>query len=320
MLDYYVRQLFIGQPAGAKSIDHDRNRFRHSDGICQLYLAFIRKSCRNHVLCHISGRICGRPVHFRGILAAETASPMMPVPSVGVHNYLSTRKAGISVGSSYYESAGGVDQDLCVFVHEFFGYHGFYHKFHKVLLYRRKFHIRIMLSGYEDRIYPFYFFPVILHSYLGFAVGSQIFDFTVFSYLCQLSCQLMRKRYGHRHKFLCFIACITEHYALISGTARIYSHGYISRLFIYGCHYSTCVSVKSVFALCISYITNDLSYYLGYVHITFGAYFSHDHGIPRVDTCLCRHSSLWIVCQYGIHYGIGYLVTYLVRMTFGNRF
>ena len=77
-------------------------------------------------------------------------------------------------------------------------------------------HVRIVLSGDEDRIDSLNLVTVVLHGHLSFAVRSEICESAVLSHVCKSLCQLVSKRNRHRHKLRRFVAGKAEHDALVS--------------------------------------------------------------------------------------------------------
>ena len=64
----------------------------------------------------------------------------------------------------------------------------------------------------------------VFNSNLGLAIRSKVADVAIFTHCCELSCEFVRKRDRHWHKFRCFVACKTEHHTLIASSTGIYTH------------------------------------------------------------------------------------------------
>ena len=67
-------------------------------------------------------------VHLGGVLSGEGAASVPGYAAVGVHQYLASREARITLGPSYGEPAAGVDEVVGTGVSELLGYHLVYHQ------------------------------------------------------------------------------------------------------------------------------------------------------------------------------------------------
>src|SRR5207248_9126260 len=104
-----VRDRLVRDRVRAQGLDEDAYRFRHSDGIGDLYLTLGRKSGRHDVLGKVTGGIGRRAVHLRGVLAGESAASMPRVAAVGIHDDLATGHACIALWTADHELAGRID-------------------------------------------------------------------------------------------------------------------------------------------------------------------------------------------------------------------
>ena len=73
-----------------------------------------------------------------------------------------------------------------------------------------------MLSGNYNGVHTDGLVVLILHCNLRFSVGENIRYLAIFSALGKPFCQLVRQRYGQRHKFGGLVAGIAEHHSLIT--------------------------------------------------------------------------------------------------------
>ena len=84
-------QLASGSLAGAEGLDHQRHRVGDADRVGDLDLAAIGEPGGDHVLGDVAGRVGGRAVHLRGVLAREAAAAVARGAAVGVDDDLAAR-------------------------------------------------------------------------------------------------------------------------------------------------------------------------------------------------------------------------------------
>ena len=86
----------LGQPrivdfAGAKRIDHDRNRFRDADRISQLHFSAIGQTGGDQVLRDIARHVASGAVNLRRVFAGKCAATVTAHAAVGVDNNFAAR-------------------------------------------------------------------------------------------------------------------------------------------------------------------------------------------------------------------------------------
>ena len=99
-------------PLGAVGLDHRRERVRHADRVGKLDLAAIGQPRRDDVLGHVAGRVGGRAVDLRRVLAREGAAAVARSAAVGVDDDLAAGQAGVAHRAADLELAGRVDQHV----------------------------------------------------------------------------------------------------------------------------------------------------------------------------------------------------------------
>ena len=113
-----VRQLLVGQDACAIGVDHDGDGLRDADGVGQLDLAAVGKSCGDHVLGRVAGHVAGGAVHLGGILAREGAAAVAGISAVGVDDDLAAGETGVPVGAADDEASGRIDEISGIIVYQ----------------------------------------------------------------------------------------------------------------------------------------------------------------------------------------------------------
>ena len=98
--------------ARCRSVSHgDRDRVRDADRVGDLHLAAVGEPGRDDVLGHVAGRVGGRAVDLRRILARERAAAVTGRAAVGVDDDLAAGQAGVAHRAADHELAGRVDVD-----------------------------------------------------------------------------------------------------------------------------------------------------------------------------------------------------------------
>src|SRR5206468_4530281 len=93
----------------SKRIHEYAHRLSHATRVCELNLAAISQSRRDHILCHIARHISSRAIYLGGIFAAEAAAPVPAHAAVTIHDNFPARKSGISHGATDDESSCRID-------------------------------------------------------------------------------------------------------------------------------------------------------------------------------------------------------------------
>src|SRR6476620_9309808 len=88
---------------GAERLDHDRHRVRHADGVGDLDLGALGEAGGDDVLGHVAGRVGGRAIDLRRVLAAERAAAVAGHAAVGVDDDLAPRKAAVAHRAADHE-------------------------------------------------------------------------------------------------------------------------------------------------------------------------------------------------------------------------
>ena len=111
-LPYRALDRSDGHLLGAEGVDHDGERVRNADGICELHLATMGEACCHDVFRHPARRVGGRAVHFGAILAAERSASMSAHAAVGVDDDLAPGQAGVAHGTTHHEAPRWVHVNL----------------------------------------------------------------------------------------------------------------------------------------------------------------------------------------------------------------
>ena len=113
-----IGHALVGNGAGAETVDHDRNRLGHADGVSQLHFRATRKARGHDILGDVARHVAGGAVHLGRILAGKRAAAVTAVAAVGVHDDLAAGEAGVAHGAADDEAAGGIDVELGLLIHQ----------------------------------------------------------------------------------------------------------------------------------------------------------------------------------------------------------
>src|SRR5687768_16482789 len=113
--DFFVRDF-----SSPKSIDHQRDRPRHANGIGHLYLAFAGDTGSNDVLGNVTPGIGCGTVHLGWVLARESTTAVMRGASIAVHDDLATGEATVPHRAANNEASSGIDEVTRVAIQHFF--------------------------------------------------------------------------------------------------------------------------------------------------------------------------------------------------------
>src|SRR5579884_1370976 len=106
-----VDDLFVGDVAGAKGLNEERERACHADGVGNLQFQPVGDSGGDQVFGDVAGRVGCRAVYLCRVLAAEGAAAMPGHAAIGIGNDLATRQASIAHRAAGHETPGGIDEE-----------------------------------------------------------------------------------------------------------------------------------------------------------------------------------------------------------------
>src|SRR6266536_3222411 len=73
-----LRDSLLRNGSRSESVDHDRYRFRHADGISQLHFASARQPGGYDVLGNVTRHVAGGAIYIGRVLARESAAAVTP--------------------------------------------------------------------------------------------------------------------------------------------------------------------------------------------------------------------------------------------------
>ena len=81
----------------------------HADGIAYLHEHLVGHARCHHVLGYVACSVGSRAVNLARVLAAECASSVCALASVGIHDNLASRETSVAMGTSDDKLARGID-------------------------------------------------------------------------------------------------------------------------------------------------------------------------------------------------------------------
>src|SRR5213595_2207372 len=103
---------------GSFGIYQHGNRFRDADCISHLHQAAISQARSHNILRDVTSHVSRRAVDLCRIFAGESAAAVRSITTVRIDNNLTAGETGITLWTTRYESARGIDVELCVLVQQ----------------------------------------------------------------------------------------------------------------------------------------------------------------------------------------------------------
>ena len=232
--------------------------------------------------------------------------------AVSIYNNLSSGQTAVSVWSADHKTACRIDEEFCMFIYHLSRDDLVKYIFLDICVDLFLCHIRIMLCRKYHCIQTFRSsILIILYCYLCLSVRTQVRERSVLAHFCQLKGKFVCHCDRIRHKFCCFVGCISKHHTLISCSdcfqfiighfiffcfqRLVHSKRNICRLLIDRCQHAACICIKSELSSCVSDLTHCISYNFRNIYICFCCNLSHDHdhtGCHASLTCNTAHRIL----------------------------
>ena len=216
-----IDDLLLVDLARAERIHHDGHGMRNADGVGELDLDAVGKSCRDDVLGDIARRIRCTAVHLCGVLARECAAAVACPAAVGVNDDLAPRETGVAVRAADDELARWIDKILCLCAQELCRNNHLDDLFDHILSDGCKVYRLVMLRRDNDGIDINRLAGLIGNGDLCLSVRTQIGELAAFAHVREAACQLVREHRRERHVLGRLVRRIAEHHALIACTDRI---------------------------------------------------------------------------------------------------
>ena len=259
---------------------------------------------------------------------------MSTLATVGIHDYLASGQARISVRSTDDELAGGVHIILDVIVEEcqhlglLYALEGAWYQYLTHVLGYLLLHglvgvELIVLCGEHDGVYALWLSLVgVLHCHLALGVGTQVSHHLAFApYLCQHHQQTVCQVESQRHVVVGLVGCVAEHHTLVAGTLFLgslpaYASVDVGTLLMYGAQHATAVAVKHVFGLGIADAVDHLACYALQVNVCLTRHLARQEHLSGGYHRLAGHMGLRVEGQQLVKHSVTNLVGHLVGMSF----
>ncbi len=328
--------LLVADLARAERLHVDRERVRHADGVCHLDLAAVRQPGSHHVLGHPAARVRRRPVHLRGVLAAECAAAVPAHAAIRIHNDLASGHSRVAHRSADDELAGRVHEHFRGSpAHQLCRQNGVDDVLHHALLDLGVGDAVCVLRADEDGINMHGFAVSVLDGHLALAVRAQPRDGAVLALFRQLLGQLVRQVNGHGHQGGGLVAGVPEHHPLVAGADLIqflrghfaalllqrviHAQGNIRALAADGGENRAGVAVEALLAAVVADLLDHLADELIEVDECLGGDLAEHHHEAGLGHRFASHPAARVLLQAGVQHGVGDLVAEFVGMPFRHR-
>ncbi len=167
---------------------------------------------------------------------------------------------------------------------------------------------------------------VILHGNLALAVGPQPGKGSVLAELAQGAGQIMGVADRGGHKLLRFVAGKAEHHALIACAGgfvvigRVYAHGDILGLLVYGGQHGAGVSVEASLRGVVADVQQGAASDLGDIHVAVAGDLAGHQDHAGSSQGFTGHAGHGVLRQKGVQNAVRDLVADLVGMSLGDGF
>ena len=333
VLFHQCNKFAFGSLAGAPRIDLNRDRGRYTNGVRNLDLRTVGKTCRDEVLRNPAGRVCTRAVYFRRVLAREGTSAVASAAAIGVDNNLSAGQPGVTDGSADNEAAGRVDEVFGVVVEQVSRDDLFDDVFPYVAIDLFGGGFGVVLCRYDDGVDPDRpVVLVVLNGHLAFRVGPQIADRTVAPDHRHSPGQLVCEGDRQGHEFGGLVRGVSDHHSLIASANLVgtclapdfdrfrHTGRDICRLLVQGDQHRAPVAVETVRRVVVSDFFYRFTDDFLNVDIGFGRDFAKHQYKAGCDRRFARHAAHGVLGENGVENTVGNLVGHLVGVAFGYRF
>ena len=177
-----------------------------------------------------------------------------------------------------------------------------------------------MLAGNDHSVHADGLAVHVLDSDLALAVRTQIVQLAALADFGQLLGQLVGQADGHGHQLGGLVAGITEHHALVAGTADLIvgAEGDVGALAVDVGDDGTGIGVESELCAGVADVSHDLADDLLEIDVAVGGNLAHD--VDEAGGCagLAGHAGIGVVSQNLVEDGVGDLVADLVGMALGD--
>ena len=158
--------------------------------------------------------------------------------AVCINNDLASRETRVTVRTSSYKAACRIYIELCLFIQESCWFKNrLDYLLDDCLFDFSILNFRIMLMAYDNCIDADRFEAFVFDCNLRLCVWTKPLDLSALAEFCGLDKNLVGIHYRSRHKFRSFVACKTEHHALVTSSL-------LSLEFLESCTDDTLVDVR----------------------------------------------------------------------------
>jgi hypothetical protein len=219
-------------------------------------------------------------------------------PAVCVGDDLAAGETGVALGSADHEAAGRVYEDAQRVVAQFFRDHlvdDDFGDFPADLLER---HVVVVLRRDHDGVNALGRVAIVLDRHLRLAVGTEIFQGSVFARFGEQTHEIVREHDRQRHQLRRFAAGEPEHHALVAGAGQferialtallnfvrfVDAHRDVGRLFVDRDRNAARLGIEADRRVVVADVRHGLAHEFGNVDVGLGRDLARDVHLARDD-------------------------------------
>mmetsp|Transcript_11503 Transcript_11503/g.24032 ORF Transcript_11503/g.24032 Transcript_11503/m.24032 type:complete len:402 (+) Transcript_11503:179-1384(+) len=266
-------------------------------------------------------------VDLGGVLAGEGTATVGAPATVGVDDDLAASEAGVTVGATDHEAAGGVEVEDGLVVKVLGGHNLLHNLVHQVLSDLLVGDGLVVLGGDQDGVHAEGHhgatLVLVLAGHLGLAVGAHPGAGAVLADLGQPVADLGGEHVGEGHQLLGLISSVAEHVTLVTGADllgllgahAVHALANIGRLLLNVHQNLAGVAVKTNILVNEADLLSGLAHNSLVVDLGLGGDLTEDHDHTGLGGGLASHLGVGVLLEARIENGVGHLIRQLIGVT-----
>src|SRR5690554_5072163 len=317
-------QAAVVDLASAEGVYGNGGGLCHTNGVRHLDFTAIRQTSCHHVLGDIAAGVGCGTVYLGRILTGERTAAVTGHTAVAVHDDLTAGQTAVAHRAADHEGAGRVDVELGVLIDQLSRNHVLDDEFHHRFFQVGGFDFRVVLGGQHDGVDADHFAVFIAAGDLALGVRAQPGQQAGFTGLGLTLHQTVGVDDRSRHQHVGFVAGVTEHQALVTGTlvfrlGTVHTLGDVHGLLADDVDHATGGTVKAHGGGGVADIVDHATDQLFQVNPGTGGDFAGNDGNAGFDHGFAGHTGVFVLGDDDVEHGIGNLVGNFVRMAFRDR-
>lgn len=307
---------------GAVSVDVDGERVGDTNGVGELDADTVAEVVGHEGLGDPAGGVGGGTVDLGAVLAGEGTTSVGAPTSVGVDDDLSAGEAGVAVGSTDDEAAGGVDVVDGLLIEVLGGDDGLDDVLHDVLVNLLVGDVGLVLGGDDDGVDAdgdhAAVLLLVLDGDLGLTIGAQPLEGSVLANVGETLAEAGGEEVGEGHELGGLIGGVAEHDALVTSAdlldalVEVDALGDIGALLLDGDDDVAGVAVDALVGGGVADVADGGADDVLEIDLGVGGDLTEDHDHAGLGGGLAGDLGLGVLGEAGVEDGIGNLIAELV--------